>query len=169
MVGREGLHRDVLLRLLAEATARDGASHLATGNLSFDAEPAELGEVVRRLEAGIASVVGRREPVVVREVAFLARLVADDPFRGFDDAEWDREVSFLPLSAPPIDPGSVSEVPGLRVVAVGAHEVLTAGRRDVRRPGANRLVERACGRQATSRAWSTVERLARSASGDHPR
>jgi uncharacterized protein (DUF1697 family) len=85
-----------VLRLLADARARNGASHLATGNLSSDAEPAELAEVVRRLEAGIAEVVGRREPVVVREVAFLAGLVGDDPFRGFDDAEWEREVSFLP-------------------------------------------------------------------------
>ncbi|MFL6239409.1 MAG: hypothetical protein ACJ735_07985 [Actinomycetes bacterium] len=31
MVGREGMHRDVLLRLLSDARGVDGRSHLATG------------------------------------------------------------------------------------------------------------------------------------------
>ena len=181
MVGREGLHRDVLLRLLAEARARDGASHLATGNVSFDAEPAELAELVRRLEAGIAEVVGRREPVVVREVAFLARLVADDPFRGFD-AEWDREVSFLPLTAPPIEPGSVSEVPGLRVVAVGVHEVADrwaagrsapqrqlTGRARLRSPGdLPRLEHRRAARSVGLRRPPTVSLEPRAGGGTGP-
>ena len=73
MQGREGLHRDVLLRLLDEAGGRSGASHLTTGNLTFDAAPARLDAVVRRLEDGIAGVIGRRVPVIVRGAALAPR------------------------------------------------------------------------------------------------
>ena len=36
MLGREGLHRDVLLRLVDAAGGRAATSHLRTGNLPFD-------------------------------------------------------------------------------------------------------------------------------------
>ena len=71
MLGREGLDRDVLLRLLHAAGGRDGVSCLVTGNLLFDAAPSRLDAVVRRLEGGMADVIGRREPVIVREAGWL--------------------------------------------------------------------------------------------------
>ena len=82
MLGREGLHRNVLLALLDAAGGRSGVSCPTTGNLVFDAAPAQLDAVVQRLEAGIAAVIGRREPVVVREAAWLSDFVAGDPFAG---------------------------------------------------------------------------------------
>ena len=69
MLGRQGLDREILLRLVAVAGGRDVASHLATGNLTFDAAPGRLDDVVRRLEDGIAGAIGHREPVVVRTAA----------------------------------------------------------------------------------------------------
>src|SRR5687768_1554076 len=39
MLGREGLHRYVLLRLVDAAGGRSAASHLTTGNLTFDVAP----------------------------------------------------------------------------------------------------------------------------------
>ena len=160
MLGREGLHREVLLGLVEGAGALDARSHLTTGNLTFDAAPSQLDDVVRRLEDGIAQVIGRREPVVVREAAWFRDLVADDPFAAFPADRWEVAVAFLPLRLAPLDPAAIPTIDGLEAVAVRSHELLMAGRRDVPRPGATYLLPRPWRDEATTRAWSTVQRLA---------
>ena len=160
MIGREGLHRDVLLRLVDAAGGRSAVSHLATGNLTFDVAPSRLDAVVRRLEDGIAGVIGRREPVVVREAAWFRDLVAADPFATFPVEQWEIAVAFLPLRSTPLDPAAVPRIDGLEAVAVRPHELLMAARRDVRRPGATYLIPRPWRDEATTRAWSTIQRLA---------
>jgi uncharacterized protein (DUF1697 family) len=160
MLGREGLHRNVLLGLLDAAGGRSGVSCLTTGNLLFDAAPAQLDVIVQRLEAGIAAVIGRREPVIVREAAWLSDFVAGDPFAGFPLDRWELAVAFLPLRTAPLDPATVPRIDGLEAVAVRPHELLMAGRRDVRRPGATYLLPRPWRDHATARSWDTVQRLA---------
>ena len=115
---------------------------------------------MRRLEDGIAQVIGRREPVVVREAAWFRDLVASDPFAAFPVDRWEIAVAFLPVSAAPIDPAAVPTIDGLEAVAVRPHELLMAARRDVPRPGATYLLPRPWRDEATTRAWSTVLRLA---------
>ena len=83
-----------------------------------------------------AAVIGRREPVIVREAAWLSDFVAGDPFAGFPLDRWELAVAFLPLRAAPLDPGAVHRIDGLEAGAVRPHELRMAGRRDVRRPGA---------------------------------
>jgi uncharacterized protein (DUF1697 family) len=73
MTGREGLIRDVLLQLLDAAGDREGRLHLATGNLTFEADPAELDDVVRRLERPHELLMaGRRD---ARRATHLHRLI----------------------------------------------------------------------------------------------
>src|ERR1700722_16254740 len=78
MVGRQGLTRDVLLRIFLDAGADEPVSHLATGNVSFG-----LAEHPRRLqtavEQGIERVTGHREPVFIRTIAELRRQIARRP------------------------------------------------------------------------------------------
>src|SRR3954465_11670612 len=130
MVGREGLHRDVLLRLLADAGAANGASHLATGNVTFDASSREASAIARRFEAGIADVLGRHEPVIIRRLDWLAAFVATEPFSSYDETKWELLVAFLPLSAKPLDAGAVGKPEGTVVVAVGDLEFLGGPPRD---------------------------------------
>jgi uncharacterized protein (DUF1697 family) len=169
MLGREGLHRDVLLRLVDDAGGRSAESHLTTGNLTFEAAPAQLDAVVRRLEDGIAEVIGRHEPVVVRTAAWIRDLVAGDPFAAFPADRWELAVAFLALRAAPLDPAAVPRIDGLEAVAVRPHELLIAGLRDVRRPGATYLLPRPWRDEATTRSWSTVQRLAAVSSGGRQR
>ena len=104
--------------------------------------------------------IGRREPVIVREAAWLSDFVAGDPFAGFPLDRWELSVAFLPLRAAPLDPAAVHRIDGLEAVAVRPHELLMAGRRDVRRPGATYLLPRPWRDHATARSWGTVQRLA---------
>ena len=165
MLGREGLHRDVLLRVVDAAGGRSAASPLTTGNLMFDTAPSRLEDVVRRLEDGIAAVIGRREPVIVREAAWFRDLVAGDPFAAFPIDRWELAIAFLHLRSAPLDPAAVPRIDGLEAVAVRPHELFMAGRRDVRRPGATFLLPRPWRDEATTRSWSTVQRLAAVSSG----
>src|SRR4051794_2954831 len=161
MVGREGMHRAVLLRLLADAGAANGASHLATGNVTFDAPSREANAIARRFEAGIADVLGRHEPVIIRRLDWLAAFVATEPFSSYDEKEWELLVAFLPLGAKPLDANAVGQPEGTVIVAVRDRELLGARPRVGRWPHVNKLAERATGLKTTSRAWSTLVRLVR--------
>ena len=169
MLGRQGLDRAVLLHVVDAAGGRSGESHLTTGNVTFQADPAQLEAVVRRLEDGIAAVIGRHEPVVVRTADWFRDFVAAEPFTGFPGDRWELAVAFLRLDAVPLDPAAVPRIDGLEAVAVRPHELIMAARRDVRRQGATYLIPRPWRDEATTRAWSTVQRLASVGGGAQPR
>lgn len=72
MVGREDLHREVLLELAREAGGTNVLSHMATGNLTFAAEDITPDVLANRLEAGVKRVLGREEMVAIRSLPWLA-------------------------------------------------------------------------------------------------
>ena len=98
MVGRRGLTRDELLRVFRDAGADDPVSHLATGNVSF-AYNGPVAPLRERVEAGVAGVLGTREPVFIRTLAALRLEVATDPFAKPPFADvFERCVSFTDVS-----------------------------------------------------------------------
>lgn len=160
MVGREGLHREVLLELAREAGGTDVLSHMATGNLTFTADDIGPDVLADRLEAGVARVLGREEMVAIRSLPWLVRLVDSDPFKGRSSDEWGFEVAFLRHDAHPLDPSRLGDTQ--RTVLTGIHDrELLAARpaQGDQRPHVNRLLERATGTRATSRGWSTLQRV----------
>jgi uncharacterized protein (DUF1697 family) len=161
MIGREGLHREVLLALLTAAGATDPRSHLATGNVTFAAEPADIERVHRALETGLAEVIQRREPVVLRSREELAGLVARDPAGALDLAAWSVEASFLPHDAPPVPADRFDRLGDTVLLEVAERHVVAARPAGGRSPHVNRILERASGARATSRGWSTLVRLSR--------
>jgi uncharacterized protein (DUF1697 family) len=170
MVGREGLHRETLLELAREAGGTNVLSHMATGNLTFDAGDAITPTVLAdRLEAGVRRTVGREEIVVIRSLPWLATLVASDPFAGLSPAEFGFEVAFLRHDAGPLDPSRLGDTQRTLLTRLDDRELFAArpvqGRQ---RPHVNRLLERATGMKATSRGWSTLHRIVGSgnSSGD---
>jgi uncharacterized protein (DUF1697 family) len=161
MLGREGLHRDRLLDAVARVGGSGGRSYLTTGNVTFDAAPEEIDELVRCLEIEVSRTVSRPTMVAVREHQWLRRLVAEDPFRGIEAAESALEVAFLRHTASPLDPRSLPASGRTCVVATFTRELATARpRTGPDRPHVNTLLERASGEGATSRAWSTLCRIA---------
>jgi uncharacterized protein (DUF1697 family) len=162
MVGRQGLTRDVLLRIFLDAGAHEPVSHLATGNVSFD-----LAEHPRQLQAaveqGIERVTGHGEPVFIRTIAELRRQIARDPFADppIDDV-YERCVTFTAqpvkrLTLPMTNPRGDAVV-----FAVNGREVYSVTRLLNGRAGTpSKLLERALGRPFSNRNWNTVERIVR--------
>lgn len=160
MVGREGLHRAALLEIAREAGGTDVLSHLTTGNLSFTLDDIPAGAIASRLEAGVKRVIGREELVAIRSLPWLVGLVESEPFAGLDPAEWGFEVAFLRHDAPPLDPARLDDAQRTILLRVHDRELFAARpSQGGRRPHVNRLLERATGRQATSRGWSTLRRI----------
>ncbi len=98
MVGREGLHREVILDAFLQAGAADPASHLATGNVSFDADPADIPALTQRAGAGLGAVVGRKIEVFVRSVDELREVDADAIY---STAPFRPEIDWSPTSTSP--------------------------------------------------------------------
>lgn len=156
MIGREGLHREVVLDLFREAGAIEPRNHLATGNISFTARSADVQAITRHVEAGVAAIAGRPKPLFVRGLDHLEQLVADDPFRDAPSDGADREVIFLPPGTPPTALPLLSRSGLTSVFASNGSELFAVGRPD-EGPGA--LVERALGVPVTVRAWSTIHKI----------
>ena len=169
MVGREGLEREVLLEIAREAGGTDVRSHLTTGNLTFTAEDVHPDVLASRLEAGVRGVLGRDEIVAIRSFPWLLSLLDNDPFAGLDATQWGFEVAFLRHDAPPLDPARLEDAQRTVLAHLQDRE-LFAARPPVggRRPHVNRLLERATGSRATSRGWSTLQRIAAAGDGGQP-
>ena len=159
MLGRNGLHREVLLDIVERAGGHDGASYLTTGNISFRCEPAELDDVVAEIEVGIERVVERPTPVMMRSLDQLLSLIERNPFASSPHPDpraklvgfvRDRVVATLdlPIDSPNGD-YSVFAVDGGEIFSI---TIDNGGR--VQDPGG--LIERLVDEPLTTRAWRTV-------------
>lgn len=162
MIGREGLHRDVLLDMFGRAGAEHARSYIATGNVSFTAAPRDVSAVVEHVEHALETLLGRPTPLFVRTLDELVALVDADPFGGepFDTVAA-RLVTFfrdavphlpLPLRAPNGD---------WEVFAAGRREVfaVTRSRADRQPQDPGGVIQRAAGEPVTTRVLATVERI----------
>lgn len=161
MLGRDGLDPASLLATVAEVGGSGARSYLTTGNVAFDADPAEIDGLSRRLEAEISRIVSRPTMVAVRPHTWLGTLVDVDLFAGVEADEWECEVAFLRHTAPAVDRARIPDTRRTRLVATYDRELATARpRAGGARPHVTTLLERASGEPATARGWSTLRRIA---------
>ncbi len=140
------------------------ASVLASGNIVFHTEEAEVPALERRIEDALAADLGLASRTIVREHAELRGLLDSDPFPGLVHGPGSYlTATFLKGSGPA--PGVVPQHPNplIRFVGYdrGARAVLTVS--DNSDPG--RIsdfmpwLERAYGRDITTRTWLSVQRI----------
>ena len=160
MLGREGLSRNLLLDVIGSAGGSNPRSYLTTGNVTFYAARSDIDDVVDAVEAGIEQVLGQ-QLVAVRSTRWLRALVAESHFEQFIGEEWETEVAFLRHNAPAITRDQVLDSRRTVLVQIRPREILAARpRTGGGRPHVNRLLEQASHSPATSRGWSTLQRLA---------
>lgn len=161
MLGRDGLHRALLVDAVATSGGSNVRSYLTTGNVTFDAEPREIDTLNGRIEAEISQIVSRPTMVAIRAHPWLCDLVSNDIFVGLDEREWECEVAFLRHTAPELDPRSIPVTRRTRLIAAYDKELAAARpRTGSARPHVTTLLERASGEPATARGWNTLHRIA---------
>ena len=163
MIGREGLHRPVLLDMFERAGGSEATSYISTGNVSFQADPESIGELVELVEADLEQLLGRPTPLFVRTLTELQQLLDDDPFgrEPFDEVSA-RLVTFFRTEVPPTFDVPVEATNGdWSVFAAGPRELFSVTRawpdRQPQDPGG--LVQRLAGEPVTTRAIGTLERI----------
>ena len=134
---------------------------LSSGNVLFSAPAATAAALERRAEGAMKEVLGSRFLAVVRSVEALRSLLASDPYRGVRlEPGAKRVVTFLRRK-----PKRWPELPiardGARILLVKGGEVFSAYVPGPRGPVFMTLIEKAFGREVTTRTWGTVERMAR--------
>jgi uncharacterized protein (DUF1697 family) len=162
MIGREGLTRDVLVRMFLDAGADAPVSHLATGNVSFGLT-GPSAPMRSAIEAELAKVLGRPEPIFIRTLATLRRDVRNQPFANlaFEDV-YERCVT---LTDERVD-GLTFPLTNARgdVVVFAAHgrDVYSVTRRiDARAGTPSALLRRRLTRPFSNRNWNTIEHIVR--------
>jgi uncharacterized protein (DUF1697 family) len=133
---------------------------LGSGNVVFDVRTASEAAIERRAEAAMQAALGRSFYTVVRRADVLAQLLASDPYAAFDvSPQAKRVVSFL--RQPPTRQGMLPiELDGARVLTVLGREVFSAYEPSADGPVFMTLIEKAFGKDITTRTWETVRKCA---------
>jgi uncharacterized protein (DUF1697 family) len=134
---------------------------LSSGNVVFDGRRASAAALQRTVEAAMQRRLGQAFLTIVRPVDALREILATDPYREFEvDPTAKRIVTFLrePPSARPVLP---IEQDGARLLTVIGHEVYSAYLPTPKGPVFMSLIERAFGKEVTTRTWDTVAKVAR--------
>ena len=104
---------------------------------------------------------GKSFLTIVRPVEFLRELLAADPFASFDVAPGAKRVVTFLREAPSSKIALPPELEGARIHGIVGREVFTSYLRGPKTPVFMTLIERALGREQTTRTWDTVQKIAR--------
>jgi uncharacterized protein (DUF1697 family) len=133
---------------------------LSSGNVVFEARATSEASLERRAEAAMNERLGRSFLPIVRPLEALRALLAADPYQGFRLAPGSkRVVTFLRRAAAPKVRLPV-ELDGARILCVRGGEAFSAYVRSSHGPAFMTLIERTFGKEATTRTWETVRKVA---------
>lgn len=133
---------------------------LASGNVVFDSTLRSDAAVERKAEQAMERDLDRTFFPIVRSVVALKAMLADDPFGGHDvPAEAKRVVTFMRDERPP-KAGLPHAADGASVLCQKGREVFTAYVRTEKGPVFMALIEKAFGKDVTTRTWATVTKCA---------
>ena len=133
---------------------------LSSGNVAFDARKTSTTALEKRVEAAMASHLGRSFESFVRSADELTALLASEPFAGHAlPAGAKRVVSFL--HEPPLERLALPIVEErVWIVASAGREIFTAYEPSPRGPVFMTMLERTFGKRITTRTWDTVRKCA---------
>ena len=161
MVGREGLHRPVLLDIFDDAGGVDCISHLATGNVSFDIAARRLPALIRAVNAAMTDVVGRDIEVFVRPLDHLRRVDAEGIYATapFEDVR-DRLVTYFHKPPGGFDVPAFLQKGRTALLELDGTDLYSATTELDGRVGApGGRLEKLSGQRVTTRSWSTVRKI----------
>jgi uncharacterized protein (DUF1697 family) len=133
---------------------------LSSGNVVFDARATSLPSLERKIEDAMEKELGRSFLTIVRSIDSLRDMLASDPFREArlkPDAK--RIVTFL--RKPPTGLKLPIEQDGARILRLQGNDLFSAYLPTPKGPVFMTLIEKAAGREQTTRTWQTIEKVVR--------
>jgi len=148
-----------LKRAFEKSGFTDVKTYLASGNVTFDAPKTPIAAMEKKVEAAIEKSVGRFFLVIVRPVDELRALIASDPYKGTKlAADSKRIVTFV--RKPPLELDLPVEQDNARLLKLEGNNLFTVYRPTPKGPVFMKLIEKATGKEQTTRTWDTVAKVA---------
>ena len=134
---------------------------LSSGNVVFCAQAAPLAQLERRCEEAMQKHLGDTFITFVRPIRALRLLLASEPYAEFKlEPLSKRIVTFLhkkPKSAPALP----IERDGARILVLRGTEIFSAYTPTPRGPVFMQLLDKAFGKETTTRTWETIVKVAK--------
>lgn len=134
---------------------------LSSGNVVFDAKAATVEALQKKCEAAMAKALGKSFLTIVRPVESLRKLLDSDPYGKFRLAPGSKRIVTFLRSPPTAKVALPIELHGARILAMRGSEVFSAYTPTPKGPVFMTLIEKAFGKEQTTRTWQTVEKAAR--------
>ncbi len=165
MLGRGGIERESLLEAFVRAGAQSPRSHIATGNVTFEAAPRSVPGIVAAVEAELVAMAGTPKKLFVRSEDDLLGLAQAAPFANWTQAAAAHELAVIFLSARaeiPLSLPAISERGDTTYISRTEREIFIATHLIGGRPGnPGAWLERRLKAPVTVRNWNTVTRILR--------
>ena len=148
-----------LKKAFENAGFTDVKTLLASGNVTFDGPKTAIPALEKRVEAAIEKELGKRFLTIVRPVEELRALVASDPFKGVPlKPDSKRIVTFIRTA--PADLELPIEQDEARLLRLEGNNLFTVYGPTPKGPVFMKLIEKAVGKDQTTRTWDTVQKMA---------
>lgn len=132
----------------------------SSGNVVFDARPASAAALQTKVEAAIRKHLGRSFLTFIRPLETLKKLLASDPYRGFQLKPGSKRVVTFLREPPREEPDLPVELHGARVLVRKGTEVFTVYVATPHGPVFMTLIERTLGKDVTTRTWDALTKIA---------
>jgi uncharacterized protein (DUF1697 family) len=147
-------------RAFESAGFTDVKTVLSSGNVVFDARAASPPSLERKIEDAMHKELGRSFLTIVRSIDSLRDMLASDPFREARLKTGSKRVVTF-LREPPAGLKLPIEQDGVRILRLHGNSLLSAYLPTPKGPVFMALIEKAAGKQQTTRTWQTIEKVVR--------
>lgn len=142
-----------------DAGFTDVKTVLSSGNVVFSARPAAENTIERRAEAAMLKRLGRSFYTIVRPLDALREMLQSDPYASFRPSPKAKRVVTFLREEPESKLTLPIEVDGARILCIEGREIFTAYVQSPRGPVFMKLIEKAFGKDVTTRTWDTIQKL----------
>lgn len=156
------MRNDNLNRVAAELGHRNVRTVISSGNLLFESDRANTAALEAEMEAAWAEKLGFTSTTIVRSRERIARLVDAKPFEGLEHGRSSYLLVTFLKHAPPTRLEFPIEPPGRSFRLLGMLDQALFSVTDPtneRTPDVMRWLEKAFGKEISSRTWKTVQRI----------
>lgn len=134
---------------------------LSSGNVVFSTPRKSIAALQTTAEAALRQQLGRDFLTIVRSVDELRELLASDPYQRYPARPKAKRIVTFLRDAPRSKPKLPLEVDGARILAVKDQEVFIDYVPSPKGAVFMVLIEKTFGKQATTRTWDTIAKVAR--------
>lgn len=150
-----------LKRAFESAGFKEVRTLLSSGNVVFEARSQSTTALEKKAEAAVAKTLGKPFLTLVRSIDDLEALLASDPYRGAGVSNAAKRIVTFLRSPPATKLELPFEREGARLVRIDGLHLFSAYIPLGHDPLFMTLIERALGKEQTTRTWQTVEKVAR--------